>query len=90
MTPMTELRGYSFELDGGSVDPRGELSEDELHDAVDWLTAEIQNRLPDYAEWVPETSSIILPIDKVEEFDIDWNALTEDVWFDYCEGQAEI
>lgn len=80
MEPSTELPGYSWEDIGASIDPNGDLTPEQTEAAVSWIRSEIQDRLPDYALWIQETSSIILPVSKVEEFDVDWEELKDEIF----------
>lgn len=80
MEPSTELPGYSWEDIGASIDPNGDLTPEQTEAAESWICSEIQDRLPDYALWVQATSSIILPVSKVDEFDVDWKQLKDEVF----------
>lgn len=72
--PMTELRGYIW----------NELNEENEETQND-LISRVNALLPDYATWYPETSSIMLPIDKADDFDIDWNMVCDTAWTEFCE-----
>lgn len=85
MEPSTEIYGYAWDDIGASIDPNGELTPEQTETAVSWIRSEIQDRLPDYATWIQETSSIILPASKLPEFDVNWNELKCDVFEDAVE-----
>lgn len=86
--PMTEMQGFICDIGPGELDPHAELSEDQLAEAERWMIAEINNLLPEYAEWNPDTSTITLPIDKRDEFDIDWENITRTAWERFTAREA--
>ena len=86
--PTTSFCGYSSRVD---FDPMGELTEAQVDASWDWYVAEVNNALPDFAEWSPATSSIIVPIDKVHELDVffegySWDDLLNDVFEKYVKN----
>ena len=88
ITPSRVLRGYSWHIDEATVDPNCDLTDKQTEDAIEWLIAEVNTLLPDYADWNSDTSEIIVPIDKVQEFTetVDWDALCEQAWENFVEN----
>ena len=90
--PTTSICGYSTHVD---FDPMGELTEAQVDASWDWYVAEVNNALPDFAEWSPATSSIIVPVDKVHELDkffdeYSWDDLLNDVFEKYVKNCDDI
>ena len=90
--PTTSFHGYRASLE---FDPNGELTEEQNDKAIRWFIKEINNTLPEYATWIPATSEIILPIDKVhdlEEFfeECSWEDVVNDVCEKYLEQEESI
>ena len=86
--PTTSFPGYSF---NGDFDPNGDLTPEQYDTVYHWFVNEINNALPDDAEWVPATSSILVSIDKVQAlFDFldeySWHDLLNDVFEKYLEN----
>ena len=83
--PQTELRGYIWTLDAGGIDPMGELSEESIEKRAEFLKAEVNKCLPEYATWYERTSSIIVPVNKADEFvdSIDWESVKEKAYNNY-------
>ena len=88
MMPSTALRGYSWHIDEATVDPNCDLTDEQTENAIEWLISEVSTLLPDYAHWDSDTSEIIVPIDKVQEFTetVDWDALCEQAWENFVEN----
>lgn len=89
--PQTELHGYIFMLDAGGIDPTGELSEESIEKRREFLKAEVNKCLPEYATWYESTSSIIVPVNKVDEFveNIDWESVKEEVYNNYLTADGK-
>lgn len=88
MMPTTSFCGYSARVD---FDPMGELTEAQVDASWDWYVAEVNNALPNFAEWCPATSSIIVPVDKVHDLDeffkgYSWDDLLNDVFEKYVKN----
>lgn len=92
MMPTTSFEGYRASVD---FNPMGELTEEEVNASWHWYVREVNKSLPEFAEWIPATSSIILPIDKVHELDAffdgySWDDLLNDVYEKYVENYDAI
>lgn len=92
MMPTTSFEGYRTNVD---FDPMGELTEAQVEASWNWYVIEVNRMLPDFAEWIPATSSIIVPIDKIHELDdffrgCSWNELLNDVYEKYTENCESI
>lgn len=90
--PTTSICGYSAHVD---FDPMGELTEAQVEASWDWYVSEINATLPDFAEWIPATSSIIVPIDKVDDLieffeGYSWDDLLHDVFEKYVKNSDAI
>ena len=86
--PTTSFCGYSSRVD---FNPMGELTEAQVEASWDWYVTEVNRMLPDFAEWIPATSSIIVPIDKIHELDdffsgCSWDDLLNDVYEKYIKN----
>lgn len=92
MMPTTDFEGYRANVD---FDPMGELTEDQVDASWHWYVQEVNKALPEYAEWIPATSSIIVPIDKIRDLnaffeEYDWHDLLNDVFEKYIENCESI
>ena len=87
--PQTELHGYIFMLDAGNIDPNAELSEESIEKRAEFLREEINRCLPEYATWYESTSSIIVPVNKADEFidNIDWESVKEEAHNNYLAAE---
>lgn len=90
--PTMAFEGYRSHVD---FDPMGELTEAQVEASWDWYVSEVNAALPDFAEWIPATSSIIVPVDKVHELDkffkgYSWNDLLNDVFEKYVKNCDDI
>lgn len=85
--PTTSFHGYRADLE---FDPNGELTEEQNDKSYHWFVREINNTLPEYATWIPATSEIILPIDKVRDLEAFFEGYSwEDVVNSVCEKYLE-
>lgn len=75
--PTTELKGFICNID---VDPMGEMTEEEREVSEERFFRELDKMLPEYATYVPESSSIRLPIDKADGFEIDWKYILAEAY----------
>lgn len=92
MMPTTSFEGYRANVD---FNPMGELTEAQVEASWDWYVTEVNRMLPDFAEWIPATSSIIVPIDKIHELDdffskCSWDELLNDVFEKYIKNCESI
>jgi len=83
----TSFRGYRADLE---FDPNGELTEEQNDRAIRWFVNEVNNALPEYATWVPNTSEIIVPVDNVHDLEEFFEKYSwEDVVNEVCEKYVE-
>ena len=85
--PSTALPYYVYEwVDNENLT---QLQNEKLHE---WWVSEINNTLPDYAEWVENTSEILLPIDKVDDFhdNVEWDDVLQKVYEKFLENELDI
>lgn len=75
--PTTELKGFICDVD---VDPMGEMTEEAREAAEERFFREIDKMLPEYATYVPESSSIRLPIDQADGFEVDWEYILAEAY----------
>lgn len=83
--PNTALPGYIYEWEDNE-----NLSDEQNEKAHEWFVTEINRSLPDYAMWRESTSEITIPIDKVNEFEVDWNEFLQTVYEKYLEMEDSI
>lgn len=83
----TSFKGYRADLE---FDPNGELTEEQNDKAIRWFVNEVNNALPEYATWVPNTSEIIVPVDNVHDLEEFFEKHSwEDVVNSVCEKYIE-
>lgn len=92
MMPTTSFTGYRAHCE---FDPNGDLTPDQYDAVYHWYVREVNRALPEWAEWIPATSSIILPIDKVHELDVffeeySWDEILNDAFEKYIENYDAI
>ncbi len=89
MTPNTTLTGYYMDINQEALDPDATLTSEEFDAGQAWIIREVNRLLPDYAEWNPDTSEIIVPADRTDE-EIDWERVTDQAYENFLDRNIGI